>query len=509
MAGEPARRRTVAFSTVLTAGAQVLAMGLGALIALIVLLKFGKTARTDGLFVAYGLYGVVLILAASLRTTVVARLLEGSSLWARLDRFLGAVLLIFLASGVVLVLLGDPVAGLLTGSLGPAAQTTARVALAVLWVAAGAQLVAALAGAALGIKDDFASPGAAYALGGTASIVVLLGTAGALGIDAVPLGVAIGSLVTAAFMLVRLRRLGYRPALAALSPRRTSGRLIVVMVAGAVGAVAAQLTYVVSAVFAAHLRAGAATIFAYANFSAALLIAASSGSAGIVLAARVSERWDGRPEALRPALVAVVRTGSLLVVPALGVAAVGGEEAIRVLLPGALSAADGHELVLTFLALSGAVLGSLAVPVPVLAAFAAGRYGPVAAAAAGAALLHLGLCFVAVRIGGLPVLALVTSISGTVSVGLLLVAVYGRAAGAIGRLVIVEIARVLAVAALCFGPSGLLAAGLGGSGWQLAGAALGTAAFALVVGRLLPEHRALALRFLPSLSRLAPSRPRS
>ena len=52
-------------------------------VALLVLFAFGKTPKTDGLFAAYAVYGVLLMLAQSLRTTIVARLVEAPSLWTR------------------------------------------------------------------------------------------------------------------------------------------------------------------------------------------------------------------------------------------------------------------------------------------------------------------------------------------------------------------------------------------------------------------------------------------
>ena len=93
-------------------------MGLGALLALLVLFVFGKTPKTDGLFTAYAVYGVLLMLAQSLRTTIVARLVEAPSLWAAFDHYLGAVLALALAAAVPLVVLADPLAHLLTGACG-------------------------------------------------------------------------------------------------------------------------------------------------------------------------------------------------------------------------------------------------------------------------------------------------------------------------------------------------------------------------------------------------------
>ena len=53
----------VAGSAFVTAAAQVVSMALGAALAVVVVLEFGKNARTDGLFAAYGVYGFVLLVA--------------------------------------------------------------------------------------------------------------------------------------------------------------------------------------------------------------------------------------------------------------------------------------------------------------------------------------------------------------------------------------------------------------------------------------------------------------
>src|ERR687884_1093412 len=144
-----ARPRAMASNAAITAVTQVASMGLGAAIAVVILLRFGKDSETDGLFAAYGVYGIVVVIAQSFRTTIVARLVEGRSLFDALDRHLGAVGVVFLGAAVPLVALAGPLARLLVGQLGDTAVHTARTALVVLWLAAGAQLASALLAAAL------------------------------------------------------------------------------------------------------------------------------------------------------------------------------------------------------------------------------------------------------------------------------------------------------------------------------------------------------------------------
>ena len=135
----PAR---VAGSALVTSLSTIAAMAMGGLLAIVVLLLFGKNARTDGFFAAYGVYAVIIALAQSLRASAVARLVQGD-LFENLDRLIGASVLILLASGVVLVGLGDPLAELLTGEGSGVAHDAARTALAILWGAGALQIVAA------------------------------------------------------------------------------------------------------------------------------------------------------------------------------------------------------------------------------------------------------------------------------------------------------------------------------------------------------------------------------
>ena len=78
--GSPSDTR-LAGNTLVTSVSQIVTMGLGAILAFVVVFAFGKTDKTDGFFTAYGVYGVLVIVAQSLRTTLLARLVEAPSLW--------------------------------------------------------------------------------------------------------------------------------------------------------------------------------------------------------------------------------------------------------------------------------------------------------------------------------------------------------------------------------------------------------------------------------------------
>ena len=495
MTAEPAAgERPIAGSALVTSATVVATMGLGAVLALLIVLKFGKTPRTDGLLAAYGVYGLLLTLAQSTRASVAARLVEGPSMWANLDRLMGGAAVLALGGLVPLVLLAAPVAELLTGELPEEAADTARTALAVLWIAAAAHLVAALGAAALGTRGEFALPGIAYVAGGMLAILLTFLLADPLGIDAVAVGVAAGGVLTAATIAFRLARVGYRPSGAGVRAPRAALTAARVIAIGSVGYVIAQATYVISVAFAATLEPGAVTLYSYGFFAAALVMGASSGSAGIVLAAPVSRDWDRRPESLLPHLATVTRGGLLLVLPALGVMALAGNELVELVLGSKLDADDPLTVAGTFLALGGLMVASAALPVPMLAAFATGRYGGVAWIALATVVIHLPLSVLGAELGSDETIAAAASVSAVISLAALLALVLGRLSGRGWLAIAGELVPMAAAAVAAFGAAGLLALALGGGAWDVLAALLGLVLFAAALRLLRPAAWQLALR---------------
>jgi hypothetical protein len=272
------------------------------------------------------------------------------------------------------------------------------------------------------------------------------------------------------------------------------------VLSGSIGSVALQLTYVVTLAFAARIGEGAVTLYSYSFFAAALLIGAVAGPAAIVLAAPVARTWDRRPESLDPHLLAVFRAGLALIVPVTAAAVLIGDDIVELLLGSELSAADADTVVRSFLALSGMVVATLAVPVPGLAAFAASRYLAVGSVSIAGVVVHLAASGAAAAAWDtLESLAAAASVSSVAMLAMTLTIVYGRQLGRPLGMLVVELARVVAVAVASFGPPGIVAAALGGPGWDVAAAVAGTAVFLLVLRARLPRNWELVLRIAAPL----------
>jgi peptidoglycan biosynthesis protein MviN/MurJ (putative lipid II flippase) len=489
--------RHVGRSTAVTSIAQVATLGLGALFSIVILLTFGKNSRTDGLLAAYGVYSVVVLFAQSFRTAAVARLVEGERPFSAYDRFLGGVLVLFVLSGLAFVVLGSPLSKLLIGDLGADAHDTARVALLLLWPAAGAQLVAALTAAQLGVRGEFALPGGAFVVGGLLQIALALALSGPLGHDAVAVSVAVGALTTALVLLGRLVAVGYRPRLGELRPRLETLRTLAQMVGGATAHLTVQLTYLISLAFAARIGPGAVTLYTYAFFANSALVGATSGSLALVLAAPIADTWDRRPRSLDPHLRAVVRAVLLVLLPLVGAIALIGVPAIELLLGSSLDHADAVAIVGVILALSGTMLASAVEPVPMLAAFASSRYGRVALLSLTTAIVQTAGATIALSLDSLVGLGLAASAGSIVYVLLLLRLIYGRELVVPLRIVARELVSLLLPAAALFAAAGLLADVLGG-GWRaLAATFVAGALYVLFLRARRPEHWALMQRIVP------------
>lgn len=496
-AAAPDEGRAVARSAAVTGIAQTTLLALGALLSIVILLRFGKNAETDGLLAAYGVYSVIVLFAQSFRTAAVARLVEGERRYEAYGRFLGGVLVLFAATGIAFGALGSPLATLLTGDLGPAAHDTARFTLLLLWPAAGAQLVSALTAAQLGVHGEFALPGAAFVIGSAIQIVLLLALSGPLGHDAAAVAIACGATLTAVLLMGRLIALGFRLNLADLRPRIRTLRTLLQMLGGATAHLAVQLTYVVSLAFAARIGPGAVTLYSYAFFANSAIVGATSGSLALVLAAPIADGWDRRPRSLEPHLAVVSRAILMVMLPLIGAVALIGVPAIELLLGSTLSHADAVAIVGVMLALSGTMLASAVEPVPMLAAFATSRYGRVAIQALTMVAVQIAAAAVALAADSLVGLGLAASLGSIVYVLLLLRLIWGPGIGAPLAVVARELLALLPAAALLFVVAGVAADALGGDLWALLATIVATFLYVIFLRLRRPHHWALLLRLAP------------
>ena len=436
----------------LTAASLLTSMGLGAVLAVLVLVLFGVGPRTDAFFAAYGVFAFLSAAAQNLRVTLAAALLPDEDSWRTLDRHVAGVALLVALAALPLVLLGGPLAHLLVGGLGGSAVRTARIALAVLWLAGGLQLLTGLASAAMGARGRFRPPAAGYALGAVSSVLLVVLLAPGLGIQAVAAGVAGGSLVALLVVLHPLVRSGWRPRWRSAGAVATAREVL----GGIIGPLVVQLSYVVSVAAAARVGVGAVTVYSYAYFGAVLVIGVTGGSAGIVLAGPLARTWDRSAAALLTPLRDVTRLALLLAAPLLAAGVLVGDDVLRLVVGGTLSAPDIRAVVRVLAVLTLLVAAALAGTVPLLAALAAGRQHAVAGCGLVAVAVHSGVSALAVGTGEVEVVALVAGASHALFVAGLLALVLGEVVGPallLARDVAVAVALGAAVLALAWAPA--------------------------------------------------------
>jgi putative peptidoglycan lipid II flippase len=471
----------------------------GGLLAVLVAVVIGNDAGTDGFFAAFAVYSIVVTFAQSARTTIVARLLEGKERFSVLDHYFGAALLIVALVGVAFGLLNTVVAELLTGDLPAEASEAAETALLVFWPAAALQLFGALGAAMLGALEDFVWAGAAFIVGSLSAIPSFLLLQPALGIDAVSVGILIGSAVSAIIVGLGLLRAGWRPAHVSITQPGAALRAGRVLAISSVSFLIAQVGFTFMLAVGARLGVSVVTVFTYSYMAMSLLQAVFVSSIPMVLAGPLAKTWDRRPESLVPHNEAIFRAGLVLVVPVVAGAALIGRDVSDFVLAD-FSTAEVDLFIDLFLILSINVVWGLVATVPYAAAVAVGRYTAVAVATLVVVVLQAGLALVAGAVDSVELLAAVVPVSTAVSVLTTFCIVSWRypvlAGPPLGRILL----RLGLAGGAAFGLPALAtsAAGLPAAG--LIAFAVGLVLFGLMVSRL-PAERDIATRLLQTLPR--------
>jgi peptidoglycan biosynthesis protein MviN/MurJ (putative lipid II flippase) len=489
----------VASNAAIASASQAAAMVSGGLLAVIVAATIGTNAETDGFFAAFAIYATVAAFAQTSRTTIVARMLEGTGRFTAFNEYLGAGMLLFLAIAVAFGPLGGPVAALITGGLPAAAADTATTALLLFIPASALQIFAGFGAAMLGALDDFVWAGLAFLAGSLLTIVAFVALRPALGVDALAVAILLGAVLSAAIVGVALVRLGWRPSRTTITQPRAARRAAAVLLISSVSFLMAQVGFIVILGVGARLGVGVISVYTYSYMAMGLVLAVFVSSVPMVMAGPLSQTWDRRPETLLPHHEAVLRAGMLLVVPVLAAAALIGTDVAGFVLR-EFSDAQATLVIELFLILSVNVIWGLVNTVPYAALVAVGRYVALAVVTAVVVAVQVLLALAAGAVDSVWLLAAGVPISTAATVvTTLFIVSHGYAVLAGPRLSAI-VARFVLAGAVAFGAPYALAHAVGapGAGW-LAFAA-GLLLYAAVVTRL-PAEREIAVRLVAAVSR--------
>jgi O-antigen/teichoic acid export membrane protein len=491
--------RGVASNAAITSASQAATMVSGGVLALAVAATIGTNAETDGFFAAFAIYSTVVAFAQSARTTVVARLLEGEGGFSAFDRYLGAGLMLFAIVAVAFGPLGEPIAGLLTGGLPPAAHDTAATSLLLFIPASGLQIFAAFGAAMLGALEDFMWPGVAFVGGSLLSIVTFVVLQPSLGVDGLAVAILIGSVLSAAIVAVGLLREGWGPSRTTVSEPWAAGRAATVLLIASVSFLIAQLGYLVTLGIGARLGVGVITVYTYSYLAMGLIQAIFVSSVPMVMAAPLAQTWDRRPATLLPHHEAVLRAGMLLVVPLLGAAALVGTDLAGFVLR-EFTDAQSTLVIELFLILCINVIWGLVNTVPYAALVGIGRYTALALVTAGVVAIQIAIAFAAGAADSVWLLAAAVPISTAATVVAAMLIVSPGYLALAGPRLLAIVVLFLAGGAVAFGIpyAAAEAGGVRAAGWLALVAGLGF--YALLVTQM-PAEREIAMRLFAAVPR--------
>ena len=482
-------------SGAVTAAALAVQTGLAALVGVIIAREFGRSAETDGFFVAYGLFLVVALAANAIRVTILPALAHARDT-TRLAGETASYALVLAALAlpmlVVSTFASDELARLLTADGSRVAQETASAALPLMAIAAVAQLYAGLAAGALAALDDYVVAALGYAVGSVLGLIVILVRLDADGIHAVALGMVVTGAVALAVPLaelaLRARRTGAPRGAVRPSGRRPAARL------GELGRgvalpLALQSVYLISLPFAAREGVGSVTSFGYAYLAAAAVVGVAASSLGLVTTVPLVRAGIDAAAAARHVVssswLALVCVGAVA-----GVFGLAGENILRAFLGDSYASDVGEEVGRLVVALSpwAVVAVGFSVTFPLL--FVAGHGKGLPALALAVVAGHVPLAWASQEIGGLGGLAAAFAVSTGLALAWMLHTLGALRPAALG--LVRAALTVGALALLCFGIAGALLT-------PVPGAVAGTVVYAALIATVRPPGLRAAWRYLRAL----------
>ncbi len=483
-------------SGALTAGSFLIVSAIAAGIGVVIAREFGRSAETDGLLAAYGLFVVIVIASQAIRVAVLPELAlarDEGRLGGELAGFAVALVVIAIPLLVVAAFGSSLVARLLTGDGSDVAHDTAAEVLRWVIPAGVAHLFAAIAASGLAALDDYRTAALAYALGSATGFALILVRVEPDGIVAVAWGSMLNGVVTLAIVLAGLVLHAARLEV----PRgavRPSGppvqRRLGAFAVGAALPLALQLLYVVCLPFAARLEEGAATSFVYAYLAASSLVTVTAGSLGIVTSVPLSRSGLAPAQAVRH-VVATSWLSLALAGAAAGTFALAGGDLVEAVLGGAYGGDVGADIGRLVVVLSPWMIAAVGVAVTFPLAFVSGRTRGLPWIALGALALQVPLAWAGAEVLELDGLAFALAVSTLLVLAALLVEL--NALGGTIRRLGAAAAFVAALTLIAFVPPALL---LG----AIASAVVGLALYVILLAALRPQSLRDSWHYLRALS---------
>jgi peptidoglycan biosynthesis protein MviN/MurJ (putative lipid II flippase) len=309
--------------------------------------KFGRSAETDGLLAAYGVYLVLTVAAQSFRLVVLPDLTRAAAsgrlageLWAYVAVFLGLAVPVALVVGLLSHQLGEAIMG---SKPPPEAASVAGRALVWLVPAAFAQLLAGLAASALAAVDSYGTAAAGYAAGGVSGLLLFVVLADGHGVVALAWGLTLNGAITLAVPVLSLAARGLLTRGVHGRARLRPGRRLWRLLEGSLPPIALQAFYLVGLRLAAALHVGSVTSLSYAYVLTATLVTVTAFALGLISSAPLTRRGldaaGAAAHVVHSAWISLVLVGG-----AAGIFAVVGNRIASGVLGSAFSGKVGTEL---------------------------------------------------------------------------------------------------------------------------------------------------------------------
>lgn len=452
-------------SALATAASTVLMGAAAAATGILLARKFGRSAETDGFLAAYGVYLVFALTAQTLRIVLVPELTRAERdgrLFAETRSYASAIGLIAIPCTVLVAAVSHPFARALTAGLPHIAASTAGRSLPWLVGSGFAQVLAALAAAALAARGNYVVAAAGFAAGAVSALAVFLALEGAHGPVALAWALAVGAAISLALPLGALSREGFQRTQG--RPTRPLGRLARIVQIVSLP-LALQGFYVLALRLAAGLHVGDVTSLSYAYIFAATVVAATASTIALVSSAPLTRRGIDGASAARHILHAVWL--SLVVVAAsAAIFGLAGARIVHLLLGSSFGGASGHQLGRTVVFLAPWMVASVALSITLPLVLVVERRAILPLLAAVALALH-ALVSLGLRSAlGIEGLALALGISTIAVLVVLLAAVARRELVSLGISLALPTVSIALLTTIAFGiPAVLLpntvAAGVG------------------------------------------------